>query len=93
MSESVHIFRGISHFASLRVFPWLRQRLSFITEIHVRHVVDKKTKMYFLHEAETYERNANDNSRLFHLVFATDREIFKDKFLARFLSLPLFYEH
>ena len=51
-------------------------QLSLITEIDVRHVVDKKTKMYFMHAAGTYERNANENSRPYYHVFATDREIF-----------------
>ena len=44
------------------------------------HVVNTKTKVFLTHGVGTYRRNANEKFDLYRHIFATDREVFKDKF-------------
>ena len=56
---------------------------SLVTDLHV---VDKKTKtnvFFKIRRVQTFKMNYNEQSHLYHDVFATDPEIFKGKFTDR----------
>ena len=86
LTSSVKFGHYISLSASLHVAIWLRvdyhsacnELQSMITETHV---VDTKTKMYFMHGDGKFTIHCNEQSHLYRHVFATDREQGSDCFM------------